>query len=536
MSDKSGSKQTQSGSSIWIKRTRMALLATALGSSMLAIPVFGPQVLRSTLPAHAESNSPVQMLPVSFADLVEQVRPAVVSIRVQVGDERLSGVRDDNRRGGGKRGGEERGGKNGNPSGKQPFNDFFRRFFDDEEHENDPFLERPEEYFSSAQGSGFVISADGYVVTNHHVINNATRIEVTFNDGSSKVANLVGSDQRTDLALLKLESGEPFKFVEFAAEDIRVGDWVVAVGNPFGLGGTVTAGIVSARGRDIGSGPYDDYIQIDASINKGNSGGPAFNLNGQVVGVNTAIYSPSGGSVGIGFAIPANVVQDVVNELRQDGSVTRGWLGVGIQNITPDIAESLGLDSTDGALVTSVTDRSPADKAGVREGDTILTVNGATVRDSKDLARRIASLDPRDIADLGITRDGDTANIEVTLGSLPSQNALAGGRPSGPDSDPDAKTELVLDDLGIALALASDIAGIEGEGVVIVDVEAGSDAKRKGLKAGDMVIEVGGVSVEDLGDVEEGIRSARERGRKAVLIRVRTDDQMRFVALPLSAG
>ncbi|MBZ0216265.1 MAG: trypsin-like peptidase domain-containing protein, partial [Fimbriimonadaceae bacterium] len=448
MIDQSGSEQHKSGSSIWMKRVRTALLATALGTSMLAVPVLGPQILQHTLPAYAETNNTVQMVPVSFADLVEQVRPAVVSIRVQVGDERLTGVRDNN--GGEKRGDrrDERGGKNGDPSGKQPFNDFFRRFFDDEDHDGEPFRPGPGDQFSSAQGSGFVISADGYVVTNHHVIENAARIEVTFSDGTTKVANLVGSDQRTDLAVLKIESGEPFKFVEFASDDIRVGDWVVAVGNPFGLGGTVTAGIVSARGRDIGSGPYDDYIQIDASINKGNSGGPAFNLSGQVVGVNTAIYSPSGGSVGIGFAIPANVVQDVVNELRQDGTVTRGWLGVGIQNITPDIAESLGLDGTDGALVTSVTDNSPADEAGVREGDTVLTVNGDTVKDSKDLARRIARLDPRDIADLGSMRDGEPDNIAVTLGSLPSQRDLAGGNSVVPDSQPDSKTEMVLEDMG----------------------------------------------------------------------------------------
>lgn len=540
MIDQSSKERRNTGSSLWMKRARTALLATALGTTMLAVPVFGPQLLQGSLPAYAESSGPVQMMPVSFADLVEQVRPAVVSIKVQVGDSRLSSVRDDgddDRSGGGKRRDNRRGGKDSGPSGKQPFNDFFRRFFDDEEHEGEPFRGRPGEQFSAAQGSGFVISADGFVVTNHHVIENAVRIEVTFNDGTTKVAQLIGSDKRTDLAVLKVETAEPLKFVKFADEDVRVGDWVVAVGNPFGLGGTVTAGIVSARGRDIGSGPYDDYIQIDASINKGNSGGPAFNLNGEVVGVNTAIYSPSGGSVGIGFAIPANVVQDVVNELRQDGIVTRGWLGVGIQNITSDIADSLGLEGVSGAIVTSVSEDSPADDAGLREGDAILTVNGEVIDDSKDLARQIAGLDPRDIADLGIMRDGDTRNIEVTLGSLPTQNALANGDTVDPDKNSDdGKTELVLEDLGLALALASEIEGLDAEGVVVVDVEPGSDAQRKGLKRGDIIVEIGGVSVENLSDVEEGLRSAKERGRKAVLIRVRSDDQMRFVALPLSAG
>ncbi len=551
MIDQTGSDQKTTGSSIWrklgMKRVRATLLATALGTSLMAVPVLAPQLFATIQPAYAESHSAVQMMPMSFADLVERVRPAVVSIKVQVGDPRMSSVREDDQRGDDDRGtgkrrehrrDDERGGKNSNPSGKQQFDNFFRRFFDDDERENEPFRNRPGEQFSSAQGSGFVISGDGYVVTNHHVIENATRIEVTFNDGTTKDAELIGSDMRTDLAVLKLESDEPFNFVDFAEEDIRVGDWVVAVGNPFGLGGTVTAGIVSARGRDIGSGPYDDYIQIDASINKGNSGGPTFNLNGQVVGVNTAIYSPSGGSVGIGFAIPANVVQEVVDDLLNDGTVTRGWLGVGIQNVTPDIADSLGLDGTEGALVTNVSENSPADRAGLLEGDTILTVNGLAVDDTKDLARRIASLDPRDIADLGIIRDGDATNIEVTLGSLPSQRELADGAPVAPEKDADDgdKTELVLENLGLALAMASEVPGFDGEGVVIIDVEAGSDAQRKGLSQGDIIVEIGGIRVDNLGDVEEGLRSARDRGRKAVLIRVLSEDRMRFVALPLSAG
>jgi len=523
-------KQTVKGSPVWMKRARNVLLATVMGTAVLAVPVLAPHMSQGPQPAFAESDNAVQMIPISFADLVERVQPAVVSVKVRIGDPRMSSVRDD---GDDKKGGEKR----WDGPGGHPFDEFFRRFFDDDTPGRNPFRNRPRgRGFSASQGSGFVISADGYVVTNHHVIDNAAEIEITFDDGSVEQADVVGSDPRTDLALLKIESDREFDYVSFAEDDIRVGEWVVAVGNPFGLGGTVTAGIISARGRDIGSGPYDDYLQIDASINKGNSGGPAFNLSGEVIGVNTAIYSPSGGSVGIGFAIPASVVRDVVAELKDDGAVTRGWLGVAIQNITPDIAESLGLAEANGAIVTNVTEGSPADRAGLREADAILTVDGEIVKSSKDLARRIARLDPRDVTDIGILRNGDTQNIEVTLGTLPAPEELAGGFPIDPDNRDHGKTELVLEEMGLALAPARDIPGIGKDGVMVVDVVPGSDADRKGLKRGDIIVEVGNIRVDDLKDVERGLKEAYNDRRKAVLLRVQTGDTMRFVALPLAAG
>jgi serine protease Do len=536
------------------RRLRGALVAALLGSTMLAIPVLAPSIVPTAPFAFAGTHDAGLLennAPFSFANLVEQVSPAVVSIRVESGVEQVS-TRDDERgndnqhgedqrdqnRGDDNRGDDSRGRGKGSPSQQQSdrggsFNDLFRRFFDDNEEGRRQFRDprdRGQQPRSASQGSGFVISADGYVVTNNHVIEDATKIEISFDDGSKHEARLIGTDSRTDLALLKIDSDKTFEFVEFAVADVRIGDWVVAVGNPFGLGGTVTAGIVSARGRDLGSGPYDDYLQIDASINRGNSGGPAFNLNGRVIGVNTAIYSPTGGSVGIGFAIPSSVVQEVVGELRQDGIVTRGWLGVGIQNLTDDIAESLGLGSTKGSIVTSVADNSPAQEAGVEEGDTILTVNGNAIEDSKDLARRVASLEPEDDAILGILREGEEREITVTLGSLespPEDSANNNMRGDKNDTEQGSK----LDRMGMQLEESPD-----QEGVVIVEIDADSEAFDKGLRQGDIIIEVGGVQVSQLSDVIEGLRSAEEQSRKSVLLQVRSGDQQRFVALPVGRG
>lgn len=526
------------------KRFAKAAIATLVGSAMLAVPVFAPSSVpaqQAAIAQTAETGLLPNGAPFSFADLVERVSPGVVSIRVEAGDPRVN-FRDDRNRDRRNRNNDRNNDRN-SERGLKPlpqaqrsdrsndsFNDFFRRFFEQDDNRQRQFRDRrrPNDRrpYANSQGSGFVVSNDGYVVTNNHVIENATRIEVSFEDGSSYDARLIGTDSRTDLALLKIDSDDEFPFVEFAEKDVRIGDWVVAVGNPFGLGGTVTAGIVSALGRDIGSGPYDDYLQIDASINRGNSGGPAFNLNGRVIGVNTAIYSPSGGSVGIGFAIPSSVVQEVVAELREDGVVTRGWLGVGIQNITDDIAESLGLEEAGGALVSSVAAGSPAEDAGIREGDAILRVNGESIEDSKGLARRIASLDPDDEVILDIVRDGDEREISVTLGALETpeddNNRL-------PQRDNDSDGDRELSRLGMEMRETD-------EGVVVSSIDQNGPAYRKGIRSGDVIIEVGGVEIQSLRDVLDGIRSAEDQARKSVLIRVRSGEQQRFVAVPMDRG
>ena len=273
----------------------------------------------------------------------------------------------------------------------------------------------------TGEGSGFFISADGYAVTNNHVVDHAKTVQVTTDDGAVYKAKVVGTDAKTDLALIKVESDKSFPFVTFADRDPRVGDWVVAVGNPFGLGGTVTAGIVSARGRDIGSGPYDDYIQIDAPINKGNSGGPAFNMDGNVIGVNTAIFSPSGGSVGIGFDIPADTARTVVAQLKEHGFVDRAWLGVQIQPVTAEIADSLGLKKAEGAIVAEPQADSPALKAGIAAGDVITAMNGAAIKDSRDLARKVGTMAPGTSVKLTVARKGEVKTIDLTLGKMPNQ-------------------------------------------------------------------------------------------------------------------
>src|SRR3984957_10580227 len=347
--------------------------------------------------------------PASFADVVDRVKPAVVSVKVKLSD---ADPVDD----------EDSDGIPGMPDipKNSPFYRFFRHFgMPDNNGGADRGNQAPRHHFSQAQGSGFFISGDGYIVTNNHVVDHASEVTVTTAEGKSMSAKVIGVDSKTDLALLKAE-GSNFPYVMFAAHTPRVGDWVIAVGNPFGLGGTVTAGIVSARGRDIGSGPYDDFLQIDAPVNHGNSGGPTFNAEGEVVGVNTAIFSPSGGSVGIGFAIASDVVKDVVQQLKDNGSVTRGWIGVQIQNVTADLADDLGLKEQTGALVAAAQKDSPAAAAGVKSGDVITAVDGETVADPHDLARRIAALGPKKTVKLTLIRNGSPMTIDVTLGTMPT--------------------------------------------------------------------------------------------------------------------
>jgi serine protease Do len=482
----------------------------------------------------AEVQTPFGRAPLSFADIVEKVKPAVVSIHATNGNSRQS------RRG-------QRPGTPGAPNAPgrgimpdlpddHPLNEFFRNLPRDfgGRRGGTPSLPTPRP--SLAQGSGFVISADGYVVTNNHVIDGAEKISVSFDRDNKYEAELIGTDPRTDVALLKIKSNKKFEFVSMASKDARVGDWVIAVGNPFGWGGTVTAGIVSASGRDIGSGPYD-FLQIDAAVNRGNSGGPTFNLDGEVIGVNTAIYSPSGGNVGIAFAIPTKTVMEVVNQLRTKGSVSRGWLGVKIENIDEDKAASLGLGQARGALINDITEGGPASASGLRAGDAITKVDNDSIRDSRELARKIAEYAPGTTVQVQVMRFGKSEVIPVKLGTFPSNPEVAIQSQPQPNRETAPKpTVTELDQLGLSLTLVTAQPGEAQEGVAISDVKADSDAATKGLKTGDVILEVQGQKVATPADVSAGVKRAAEGGRPAVLLRVKSGDVVRFVAVQLKAG
>jgi serine protease Do len=381
------------------------------------------------------------------------------------------------------------------------------------------------------QGSGFFISSDGYAVTNNHVVEGADKVEVTTDAGKTYTAKVIGTDARTDLALIKVEGGSDFSFAKLSAGKARIGDWVLAVGNPFGLGGTVTAGIVSASGRDIGSGPYDDFIQIDAPVNKGNSGGPTFNMQGEVVGVNTAIYSPSGGSVGIAFSIPATTVKNVVAQLKDKGNVSRGWIGVQVQPVTQDIADGMGLKQAQGALVADPQKDGPAAKAGVEAGDVITAVNGEPVKDARELARVIGGLAPGSTVKLDVLQKGKSKVVSLTLGKLPNDKQAKA------DIEGDGKSSAQGTDvprLGLTLAPAGKADGKDG--VVIAKVEPNSAAADRGVKKGDVILEVAGKSVAKPGDVSDALEAARADKKSSVLMRLRSGDASRYVAVPLANG
>ena len=354
-------------------------------------------------------------------------------------------------------------------------------------------------------------------------------------DGLSNVDEFnAGTDPRTDLALIKVSGRTDFPFAKLSDSKPRIGDWVLAVGNPFGLGGTVTAGIVSASGRDIGNGPYDDFIQIDAPVNKGNSGGPAFDTNGEVMGVNTAIYSPSGGSVGIAFSIPASTVKNVIAQLRDKGSVSRGWIGVQIQPVTSDIADSLGMKKAEGALVAEPQANGPAAKAGIQSGDVITAVNGEPVRDAKELARTIGGLAPGAAVKLNVLQKGQDKVINLTLGQLPNTIEAKA------DTDKEDKGGLTkgtgVPKLGLTVAPANSVAGAGKEGVVVTEVDPKSAAAERGFKEGDVILEVAGKGVTSAGDVRDAIDAARTDNKNSVLMRVKSGGSSRFVAVPLAKG
>ena len=450
------------------------------------------------------STAQARSAPESFADLVENLLPAVVNIQTQQTIE----------------GGQA-----------EQFEEFFKEFFERRGEGGEP---PPQPRRGSSLGSGFIIDPSGYIVTNHHVIADADEVEVVLADGTSLDATIVGSDKDTDLALLKVEAKKPLPSTTWGDSDAtRIGDWVVAIGNPFGLGGTVTAGIVSARSRDINAGRYDNFIQTDAAINKGNSGGPMFNLAGQVIGVNTAIFSPSGGSVGIGFATPSSMAKNIIAQLRDSGEVRRGWLGVRIQNVTDELAEGLRLERARGALVAAVTDGGPAQDAGIEQGDVILEFNGREVSEMRRLPAMVAETPVGSTVDVTIWRRDSEKKVRVTVGELEDEQVAAAAPTATP---PDTKSG-DMESLGLALGiitpeLRSRFALDEAtKGVVITEVKEGSASAEKGLKAGDVIVEVDQEEVSTPADVVEKVDKAKAEGYRVVTLLVFRQGDFQWIAV-----
>ncbi|MCC9620164.1 DegQ family serine endoprotease [Thalassospira sp. MA62] len=458
--------------------------------------------------------------PDSFADLAERLLPSVVNISTS---QMIA----------------ERQGPDFQFPPGSPFEDLFRDFMD----RNGQGGQSPQRRRATALGSGFIISADGYIVTNNHVIDGADEITVRLHDGDTLEAELIGSDPKTDVALLKVEPNEDLPFVKFGDSDnARIGDWAMAIGNPFGLGGTVTAGIISARNRDINQGPYDDFIQTDASINRGNSGGPLFNLDGDVIGINSAIYSPSGGSVGIGFAIPSAIAQGVIDQLKEYGRTRRGWLGVHIQTVTQDIADSVGLDDATGAMVANVQDDSPAKEAGIQQGDVILSFDGKDVESMRRLPRIVAETKIGKDVDVVLWRDGEQQTVQVELGELEEDVTAANDNDSS-DSEqaPSAIAEAEINELGIKVANVDDELRqrfnlADGtEGVIVTEVSGDSYAAEKGVRPGDIIIEMSRNTVSSVEDVTDAVKAAVDENKRTILMLIETSAGARYFGLTLDA-
>jgi serine protease Do len=468
--------------------------------------------------------------PDSFADLAAKLLPAVVNI---------SSTQAMQARAGGPGAGPE---IPMFPPGS-PFEQFFKDFLNRNHPpggqggggngDNQP---TPPERRMQSLGSGFIIDPSGLVVTNNHVIDGADEITVTLQDNTSLKAKVIGRDETGDIALLQVKPDKPLPAVQFGDSDAeRVGDWVLAIGNPFGLGGTVTAGIVSARGRDIRQGPYDDFIQTDAAINRGNSGGPLFNMDGQVIGMNTAIYSPSGGSIGIGFSIPANMVKPVVAQLKDFGHPRRGWLGVRIQQVTPDIAESLGLKDATGAMVAGVNDGGPADKAKIHNGDIILKFNNQDVKEMRSLPRIVADSDVGQSVPVLLWRDGKQVTVQATLAEKPDDVQVAAATPAEKGETPPETSGLGVKLAPITQEMKDKFSlGTDQKGVVITDVAPNSSAADRGLKAGDVIVEVQQGEVSSPADVQQKVDTVKKENRKSVLMLIQRQDGLQWVPLSLS--
>jgi serine protease Do len=454
--------------------------------------------------------------PASVADIAEGLQDTVVNISTT---QTLKGGKEDAAPVPGPKG--------------SPFEDFFNDFFDDQEKQG---VSRK----VSSLGSGFVIDPSGLIVTNNHVIEGADEIIINFTDGSKlKVVKVLGHDSKTDLALLKVEPKQPLKAVTFGdSAKMRVGDWVMAIGNPFGLGGTVTVGIISAKKRDINAGPYDDFLQTDAAINRGNSGGPLFNMDGEVIGVNTAIISPSGGSIGIGFAVPSNSAMQVVDQLKQFGETRRGWLGVHVQNVTEEIAESLGMKEATGALVANVSPDSPAAAAGIQPSDVILKFDGQPVENMRGLPRAVAATPIGKAVPVEVLRKGQTLDVTVTVGRLPETEEAEDQEQTDQQDKVEPEHEVLL---GLSISQLTDqlreqfkIAKMV-EGVLITNVEPNSPAAQKDVKAGDVIVEVTQEKVTDPQEVLARVDAVKKAGRKTVLLLISdAKGGLRFVAVPMS--
>ncbi|HVJ33852.1 MAG TPA: DegQ family serine endoprotease [Terriglobia bacterium] len=485
----------------------MLLAVTALSGALLLSPM-------------VSGTAQAYPAPDSFADLAAKVTPAVVNIssthKVTESDMQDEGMPFDFPKG-------------------SPFEQLFRPFQEQQrrQHRNEKIM---------SLGSGFIVDPAGYIVTNNHVIDEATDIEVTMTDGKEYPAKLVGTDTKTDLALLKISAPHPLPFVNFGDSDKeRVGDWIMAVGNPFGLGGTVTAGIVSARGRDINAGPFDDFLQLDASINRGNSGGPTFDTDGDVVGINTAIASPNGGSVGIGFAIPSNLAKPVIESLREHGSVERGWLGVQIQKVTPDLAKALGLPQPEGALVADVQSDSPAQKL-LKTGDVIVGYNGQTVDEMRELPRLVAATKPQSKVDLTVWRGHQMVKVSIVIGKLKPDQKVAEN--DTPDQNAPSSSDNSVDvaDLGASFAPLDAAARSQlnidksVKGVIVSNVNDDSPLAEQGIAEGDVIERIGDTAVTTPQDVSRLTKDAKANHQSVVMMLVDHHGQELFVAVKLAAA
>ncbi len=527
-----------SGHHPWVGKARSAAVGFGLGATLALSPLVWAQNPSTDTPPNAApplSHGAPTLPQQSFAPLVKRVLPAVVNISVteQSGPEMMgySGRDQELRQ------------FRGMPDQFRgsPFEDFMRRFFDNNGGDDDsgtpgPFSEGPGDGGAKriALGSGFIVDPSGIVVTNNHVVAKSSKVEVVLQDNSRYPARILGRDPRTDLAVLKIKADKPLPYVALGdSSAAQVGDWVIAVGNPFGLGGSVTTGIISARGRDIHSGQFDDYLQIDAPINRGNSGGPTFNANGEVIGINTAIYSPNGGSVGIGFAVPSNVAKNVVEQIEKSGKVSRGWLGVQIQEVTPAIAASLGLGDEGGALVANVTPNSPASRAGLKQGDVILSFDNADLKKMRDLPRLVSNAQPEAPAPITVWRNGQRKELRVTLGEMPDnlQTASARGSELGEEQGAEAlgmRFGALTPDLRRQMRVGRDV-----QGVVVTGIDRNSPAELFGVSRGDVLVSINQEPVRDPDEAAQTLRKIANSPQKNALLLLNRNGTSRYVGVTL---